>query len=163
MLSRRYRATGKQECRMAETELIPVIDIGPYLAGAPGAIDRIAGELRFALTEIGFYFIVNHGVPLGQIREVFRQVACFHAQPLEKKLEIKLDKHNVGYLPMKGVSVRTSTHQTVTKLDFNDALFVARELSSHHPDEFPDRRFRSANRWPSELPGFREVIVRYSV
>ena len=60
---------------MADTEIIPVIDLGPYLAGAPGAIDRTAGELRFALTEIGFYFIVNHGVPSGQIREVFRQVA----------------------------------------------------------------------------------------
>ena len=60
---------------MADTaEIIPVIDLGPYLAGAPGAIDRAAGELRFALTEIGFYFIANHGVPSGQIREVFRQV-----------------------------------------------------------------------------------------
>ena len=46
---------------MADTEIIPIIDLGPYLAGAPGAIDRTAGELRFALTEIGFYFIVNHG------------------------------------------------------------------------------------------------------
>ena len=94
---------------MADTEIIPVIDLGPYLAGAPGAIDRAAGELRFALTEIGFYFIANHGVPSGQIREVFRQVARFHAQPLEKKLEIKLDKHNVGYLPMKGDTLRTSS------------------------------------------------------
>jgi isopenicillin N synthase-like dioxygenase len=72
------------------------------LAGASGAIDRTAGEVRFVLTEIGFYFIVNHGVPSGQIREAFRQVARFHAQPLEKKLEIKLDKHNVGYLADEG-------------------------------------------------------------
>ena len=64
---------------MADTEIIPVIDLGPYLAGAPGAIDGTAGEVRFALTEIGFYFIVNHGVPSGQIRGVFRQVARFHA------------------------------------------------------------------------------------
>ena len=48
---------------MAATETIPVIDLGPYLAGEPGALDRTAKELRFALTEIGFYFIVNHGVP----------------------------------------------------------------------------------------------------
>jgi hypothetical protein len=31
-------------------EMIPVIDLGPYLAGVPGAIDRIADELHFALT-----------------------------------------------------------------------------------------------------------------
>ena len=44
------------------TETIPVIDLGPYLAGEAGAMDRTAAELRFALTEIGFYFIVNHGI-----------------------------------------------------------------------------------------------------
>jgi isopenicillin N synthase-like dioxygenase len=109
MLSRRYRAPGSQECQMADTEIIPVIDLGPYLAGAPGAIDRTAGDLRFALTEIGFYFIINHGVHSERIREVFRQVARFHAQPLEQKLEIKLDQHNVGYLRMKGDTLRTST------------------------------------------------------
>jgi isopenicillin N synthase-like dioxygenase len=146
---------------MADTEIIPVIDLGPYLAGAPGAIDRTAGELRLALTEIGFYFIVNHGVPSGQIREVFRQVARFHAQPLEKKLEIKLDKHNVGYLPMKGDTLRTSTVETVTKPNLNEALFVARDLPIDHQDVLAGRRFRSANRRPSTLPGFRDVIVDY--
>ena len=146
---------------MADPEIIPVIDLGPYLADTPGAIERTARELRFALTEIGFHFIVNHGVPLAQIRDVFRQVARFHAQPLEKKLEIKLDKHNVGYLRMKGDTLRTSSVETVTKPNLNEALFVARDLPSDHPDVLADRRFRSANRWPSDLPGFREVIVGY--
>ena len=111
---------------MADTEIIPVINLGPYLAGIPGAIDRTAGELRFALTEIGFYFIVNHGVSSGQIREVFRQVARFHAQPLEKKLMIKLDTHNVGYLPMRGDTLRTSSIATVSRPSVNEAFFVAR-------------------------------------
>ncbi len=62
---------------MADAEIIPVIDLGPYLAGAPGAIDRAGADLRFALTEIGFYFIVNHGVPSGLIREVFRTSRAF--------------------------------------------------------------------------------------
>src|SRR5271163_3000291 len=161
MLARRYRVPDMEECRMADTEIIPVIDLGPYLAGVAGAMERAAAELRFALTEIGFYFIVNHGVPSGLIREGFRQAARFHAQPLERKLEIKLDKHNVGYLPMKGDTLRTSTVATVTKPNLNEALFVARDLPSDHPDVLADRRFRSANRWPSDLPGFREVIVGY--
>src|SRR6201987_1997153 len=149
------------ERRVANTEIIPVIDLGPYLSGTPGAIDRTAGELRYALTEIGFYFIINHGVSPRQIGEVFREVARFHAQPLEKKLKIKLDKHNVGYLPMRGDTLRTSTGETVIKPNLNEAFFVARDLPGDHPDVLADRRFRSANRWPSDLPGFREVIVDY--
>ena len=87
---------------MPDANAIPVIDLGPYLAGEPGALDRAAAELRHALTEIGFYTIVNHGVPSALVHEVYRQVARFHARPLEEKLRIKLDKHNVGYLPMMG-------------------------------------------------------------
>ena len=146
---------------MPETEIIPVLDLGPYLAGEPGAAERLAAELRHALTEIGFYFIVNHGVPAEQIREVYRQAARFHAQPLERKLAIRIDRHNVGYLPFKGDTLRTSTVATVTKANLNEALFVARDLPQDHPDVQADRRFRSANRWPPGLPGFREAIVAY--
>src|SRR3984893_16267312 len=146
---------------MANTESIPVIDLGPYLAGAAGAIDRTAEELHFALTEIGFYFIVNHGVPSEQINAVFREAARFHALPLQGELEVQLAKHNVRYLPMKGDTLRTSTVETVTKPNINEAFFVARDLPSDHPEVLTDRRFRSANRWPTGLPGFREAIVAY--
>src|SRR5580658_990780 len=132
---------------MPDTDIIPVIDLGPYLAGAPGAIDRTAAELRFALSEIGFYFIVNHGVPPALIRDVYRQVARFHAQPLDRKLAIELDKHNVGYLPLQGDTLRTSVVATVTKPNFSEAFFVARDLAPDHPDVLADRRFRSANQW----------------
>jgi isopenicillin N synthase-like dioxygenase len=146
---------------MADTETVLVIDLGPYLAGAPGALDRAAAALRFALTEIGFYSIVNHGVPPALIREVYRQTARFHAQPLDKKLEIKLDKHNVGYLPLQGDTLRTSVVETVTKANLNEALFIARDLPDDHPDVLADRRFRSANQWPADLPGLRETMVEY--
>ncbi len=140
---------------------IPIIDLGPYLAAEPGAIDRAAAELRRALTEIGFYFIVNHGVPRAQIRDIFHQAARFHAQPLDRKMEVRIDKHNVGYLPMRGDTLRTSTVQAVTKPNLNEALFVARDLAPDHPDVVADRRFRSANQWPADLPGFRASVVAY--
>ena len=146
---------------MAVTEAIPIIDIGPYLAGAPGALDRIAKELHFALTEVGFYFVVNHGVSASLIRDNFRQAERFHAQPLEKKMEVRIDRHNVGYLPMRGDTLRTSVVQTVTKANLNEAFFVARDLPADHPDVVADRRFRSVNRWPQDLLGFRETVITY--
>ena len=146
---------------MSMPETIPVIDLGPYLAGEAGALDRTAQELRVALTEIGFYFIVNHGIAPDQVRAVFAEAARFHAQPLERKMAIRIDRHNVGYLPMKGDTLRTSTVQTVTKPNLNEALFVARDLPADHPDVAADRRFRSANQWPAGLAGFRETVVAY--
>ena len=141
---------------MSDVNAIPVIDLGPYLAGAE-ALDRAAAELHHALSEIGFYSIVNHGVPSALLHEVYRQVACFHARPLDEKLEIKLDKHNVGYLPLMGDTLRTSVVANVTKPNVNEALFIARDFAPDHPDVVSGRRFRSANQWPEGLPGFREA------
>ena len=140
---------------------IPVIDLGRYLAGEPGALDRAAAELRRALTEIGFYAIVSHGVPSALVHEVYRQVARFHARPLDEKIKIKLDKHNVGYLPMMGDTLRTSVVSNVTKPNMSEAFFMARDLALDHPDVVSGRRFRSANQWPEDLPGFREPLVEY--
>ena len=146
---------------MSSAEAIPVVDLGPYLTGESGALERTAQELRFALSEIGFYFIVNHGVPRPLIRETFAAAARFHALPLDQKMRIRIDKHNVGYLPMRGDTLRTSVVQTVTKPNLNEALFVARDLPADHPDVQADRRFRSANQWPASLAGFRETVVAY--
>jgi isopenicillin N synthase-like dioxygenase len=142
-------------------DVIPVIDLAPYLTGAPGAAERAAEELCYALTEIGFYFIVNHGVSAELTCGAFREAARFHASPLDKKLAIKLDKHNVGYLPLRGDTLRTSTVATVTKANLNEALFVARNLPPDHPDVVSGRRFRSANQWPAGLSGFREAVTAY--
>jgi isopenicillin N synthase-like dioxygenase len=54
-------------------ESIPILDLAPYLAGEPGADVRLAAELRRACEEIGFYFIVNHGVPTRLIEAAFAE------------------------------------------------------------------------------------------
>ncbi|MFL9868911.1 2-oxoglutarate and iron-dependent oxygenase domain-containing protein [Paraburkholderia fungorum] len=41
---------------------MPIIDVGPYLGGVPGALDEVAQQIRKACTEIGFFYIVTHGV-----------------------------------------------------------------------------------------------------
>ncbi len=139
---------------MADSGTIPVIDLGV----SPEEASR---RLRAALTEVGFYFIVNHGIAPGLIRETFRQAARFHGLPLERKMEVRIDKHNVGYLPMRGDTLRTSVVQTVTRANLNEAFFVARDMATDHPEVIAGRRFRSANRWPDGLPGFREAVVDY--
>ena len=146
---------------MSAIPAIPVVDLGPWLAREPGAMERTAAQLTTALTEVGFYYIVNHGVPESDIEAVYREAERFHALPLERKMAVRIDRHNVGYLPMRGDTLRTSTVQTVTRANFNEAFFVARDLPSDHPDVRADRRFRSANRWPADLPGFRETVVAY--
>src|SRR5438445_4497087 len=85
---------------------IPVLDVGPYLAGEPGALERLAAELKFACETVGFHFIKNHGVAWSRVDDTFAAAARFHALPLEDKLKLKIDEHNIGYLGLRASLIR---------------------------------------------------------
>jgi len=142
-------------------EEIPVLDLSAYLAGESGALDRLAVELRHAFEDIGFYFIKGHGVPAALCDAVFAEAARFHARPLDEKMKVKRNQHNVGYLPMKGATTRHSQINPNNKPNVNEAFFVKRDLAPDHPDVLANKRFRCANLWPEGMPGFRETVVGY--
>jgi isopenicillin N synthase-like dioxygenase len=144
----------------AEDE-IPVIDLGPYLRGEVGALERTANEVGHAMENVGFYFIVNHGVPQALVDRTFEAAARFHAQPLEDKMSLKIDENIVGYLPMQGATVRHSALNANNKPNLNEAFFLNRQLSPDHPDVVASKPFRVLNRWPEKLPGFREDVMEY--
>ena len=75
---------------------IPVLDLGPLHAGTPGALDRLGAELRHAFTEVGFYFVRNHGIPQSLLDALFAAAERFHAQPLDAKLAMRINEHNIG-------------------------------------------------------------------
>jgi isopenicillin N synthase-like dioxygenase len=132
------------------------------MAGAPGAIDATAAELRAALEGIGFFILVNHGVSRDLIERVFLEARRFHAQPSEAKIALRLNEHNNGYMAMGRYAVWTSEVNTNDKPDLNEAFFVKRERPSDHPLRLSGRRFVGANQWPDALPGFRDTVLAYT-
>lgn len=146
---------------MSTDETIPILDLGPYLAGVPSADFRLAEELRQACENIGFHFIVNHGVPQNLIDRAFAETARFHAQPLADKMKLLINDHMIGYLPLGYSTFRSSTINRNTKHDLNEALFVRRDRAPDDPDVVSGKRWRGLNQWPADLPGFRETMVEY--
>jgi isopenicillin N synthase-like dioxygenase len=140
---------------------IPILDLAAYLRGEPGERRRIAGELRHIFERVGFYFITNHGVPQTLVERMFEEVKRFHAQPLEAKLRVKINQHNVGYMPMRGATTRHSQISQNNKPNVNEAFFAKRDLPVDHPDVVAGKPFRCANQWPENLAGFRETVVAY--
>jgi isopenicillin N synthase-like dioxygenase len=141
---------------------IPVIDLGPYLAGAPGALRSTATELRRALEHIGFFILVNHGVPQRLIDQTFAEARRFHDQALDAKLAIRMNEHNNGYMIMGRYAVWTSDVNANDQPDLNEAFFCKRERGPDDPLLASGRRFVGPNRWPEDLPGFRERVLEYT-
>ncbi|MBT6277703.1 MAG: isopenicillin N synthase family oxygenase [Chromatiales bacterium] len=140
---------------------IPTLDVSAMLAGQPGALESAAEQLRQALEEVGFYYLVGHGVSRALRDSVFDAVERFHAQPLESKLAIRANVHNVGYMPVNGYVSRSSRISTSNKPNLVEALFVKRDLAADHPDVIANKLYRPANQWPDGMPGFRDVVVAY--
>ena len=141
---------------------IPLIDVSGFLAGEPGAAERAAAELRFAFENVGFYYLAGHGVPQALIDTAYAEAARFHACRMEKKLAVKVDEHNIGYMPIARKPPPNAAAQG-KKPSQNEAYFLRREQTPDDPDVLSNRRFHAMNKWPDEadMPGFRANMLAY--
>ena len=148
--------------REGASEEIPVLDLAGLRSGAPGASERLAYELRHVFENVGFYYVINHGVPQQLIDDAFAAAKQLHDLPLERKLEIRLNEYNIGYLPMRGGTTRHSALNANNKPNVNEAFFCSRDLPADHPDVLAGKPYRCQNQWPCDLPGFRATCLAYS-
>src|SRR5690242_5660907 len=153
---------GVMQATTAGVATIPVLDVGDYLAGTPGAREAVAADLRAALEGVGFFILVNHGVPRDLIDRTFAEARRFHAQPMETKLALRMNEHNNGYMMLGRYAVWTSGVNANDKPDLNEAFFIKRERRADDPLVRAGRRFAGPNQWPPSLPGFRETLLAYT-
>ena len=90
------------------TGRIPLLDVGPYLAGETGARAALARAIELTCRDTGFLVIANHGIDQSLIDGTFAAAAAFFDRPLERKMELKVGDLNIGYLPYGAQIVRTS-------------------------------------------------------
>ena len=140
---------------------LPIIDLGPYFAGEAGALERLSGEITGACTDVGFFYIINHGVPEDLIDGAFAQSKRFHALPLAAKQRLALDQNNIGYMAMNTSMQAHSTVHKATTPNQNESFFVTHDRGPEHPDVRDGTPLRGQNHWPDGLPGFRDGVMAY--
>ena len=107
---------------------LPIVDISPLVSG--GADTRaVAAQIREACRRYGFFYIVGHGVDDSLQSKLQRLSRQFFAQPLEKKLAIRMELGGLawrGYFPVGG-------ELTSGKPDLKEGLYFGAELAGDHP------------------------------
>ena len=76
------------ESKTIDLSQIPVIDMATALDGSPEGERRVATEFLRAATEVGFFYVKNHGVPWHLVEQAREAARGFFALPLEKKSEV---------------------------------------------------------------------------
>ena len=139
---------------------VPVIDLAPVIAGAPGAQQRAAEQLLAACERLAFFFVANHGVPVSVMDDLIAESARFHAMPMEEKLKVKVGADILGYLPPGGQTQRTSIYNNNTRRELSASFYCRREAAPGETDA--DKPWFHRNRWPENLPGFREKLLNFA-
>lgn len=136
---------------------IKVIDLdGLQSAGAAKRRDLVR-RISDSCRGLGFFSIVNHGIPQASIDAVFAAGQRFFALPLERKMEISLTRSMAfrGYLPMKIMG-----KDQEIKGNLHEAFHCYREVPADDPDVLAGTPLHDVNHWP-DLPGFRETLIDY--
>ncbi len=143
---------------------VPVIDIAPYVAGAPGAErTAVAAAVDTACRRVGFMQIVGHGIPPAAVTGLAAAMDDFFAQPLAAKNACRTPPSiNRGYTPPRTESLILSLGlQPADRMkDYFEAFNVG-AAQTDYPDApgLPQPDY-AENVWP-EVPAFRSRVEAY--
>lgn len=145
----------------ATPEHFPVLDMADYVRGVPGAREKLAADLRHACENVGFMVAINHGVDQSLVDGMFTWAERFHALPMATKQSLAMGNNFVGYLAAGAYAVKTSDLNENRKGDLNEAFFMDRDRAPDDPEVLAGIPFREPNKWPDNLPGFRDYAMAY--
>ncbi|MER8818130.1 2-oxoglutarate and iron-dependent oxygenase domain-containing protein [Mesorhizobium sp. M0965] len=145
------RLDDKLRAKRESFDKIPVVDIAPLLDGTNK--QWVAKEIYWALSNTGFMYVKNHGIPQGFVDSMFDAGRRFFDLPLSQKMSLHISKSDValrGYIEPFG----ENTDPGKTK-DLKECFDIGPERSTL---EGP---FFGPNQWPSSLPEFRALTYSY--
>jgi len=139
-------------------EEVPVVDFGPFLNGTAAERKRVALGIGGACRDIGFFYIVNHGVPEPLIDRVFAEAKRFLALPAERKAEIAIEKSacHRGWFALGGENLDPEKQKEAG--DFKEGIKIGRDLSPDHPLVKAGLPLHGPDQWPTGLPGWKETM-----
>ena len=140
---------------------IPVLDVAPFLAGAPGARAALAARFAAACDDTGFMVIANHGIDPALTEGAFAAASGFFDLPEARKMALRVGDLNIGYLPYGAQIVRTSKVNHNTQPNLSESFYIVTDLAPDHPRIVAGDPLYGLNRWPEAMPGFKAATMAY--
>ncbi len=134
---------------------LPIVDLGPFLAGDAGAKAETARAFARAFEGTGFAVIVNHDVPQTLSDGLYAAMTGFFDQPLAAKAAFTPPEKakGRGYLPM-GIESVAKTLSGETPPDLCEALVFS---APHRPE------MAARNYWPAEPVALAPLVQDWTV
>lgn len=139
--------------RRQAVKALPVIDISPFMsAGSTSHKETVAQDLRKACIDVGFFYLIGHGLPAGELDEAVAATLRFFQLPLEAKLKYRATRvGGTGFVRVGGLNPDRAAEEAA---DIKERFIVMRGTSVSTDD---------AACWPDEqtVPGFSSFMQRH--
>ncbi|WP_105647768.1 isopenicillin N synthase family dioxygenase [Cronobacter dublinensis] len=136
---------------------LPILDLA-RLNQNPADRAAFLDHLRYAARDIGFFYIVNHGVDTRLLEDVQSEARRFFALPEEEKALVAMihSPHFRGYN-------RAAAELTRGQPDWREQFDIGAErpalkLSANAPSW---RRLQGPNLWPAAQPTLKPTLLRF--
>ena len=137
---------------------LPVIDLEPWFAGDPQQRLELSQLVRQVCHEIGFFYVINHGIPTSVSHSYLQTLKAFFALSQDTKRAI--DKQ--GSAQFRGWE-QLGSELTNNQIDYREQIDIGVERRAiSDPDPYY-MALIGPNQWPpsDEIPGFRETVNDY--
>ena len=129
---------------------LPVVDVGALVRGDDDA--AVAAQLDAACRELGFFYVVGHGVDPGSETRLEDAARALFALPHEAKERIAM-RHGGrawrGWFPLHG-------ELTSGRADEKEGVYFGAELPAGDP-----RPLHGPNLFPTEVPELRAAVLEW--
>lgn len=140
-----------------ETETLPTLDLRRF-EGHASDRSRFLEDLGTAARNVGFFYLVGHGIEDGLIQDVLNVSRRFFALPERDKLAIEMvnSPHFRGYN-------RAGFEHTRGQPDWREQVDIGpeRPALSFDPEAPPWTRLQGPNQWPAAFPEFKQTLLAY--
>jgi isopenicillin N synthase-like dioxygenase len=137
---------------------LPIIDLEPWFSGNPQQREALCREIGKVCHEIGFFYVVNHGIAVADSENYLRALKSLFALPLAAKRVI--DKQDSPqFRGWEGLG----SELTNNAVDYREQIDIGVERSAiDNPDPYY-MALAGPNQWPCEslIPGFRDTVNTY--
>jgi isopenicillin N synthase-like dioxygenase len=137
---------------------LPILDLSLLDAGAAEA-ERFRTDLLTATHEVGFFYLVGHGVDPALVTELLSVSRRFFKLPTESKLKLE----NVHSPQFRGYT-RVGGELTHGDVDWREQIDIGvdRPAVDIHPNTPDYWRLEGPNLWPEDLPELEKVAVEWN-
>jgi isopenicillin N synthase-like dioxygenase len=142
---------------MSNVGEIPVIEIGALRRDDPVERMLCAKRIGRACHEVGFFYVVDHGVDRSLVAQAFAEAAAFFALPTEVKMRARdKSRRHRGYFALSSEVTNASAGP-----DRKEGFDIWLDLPATASRVRARKPLRGQQYWPEAPGGFRSVLTAY--